>query len=154
MAKGFKFKLQSVLDIKIKEEDDEKRKFADVMQLQAREEQVLANMHRKRTGLIVELKTKQGAGGINIGELQMYSSAIERLKHEIISQELRLKEIALMLEEQRKRLIEATQQKKIYEKLKENQEKAFKEEEDYKEKLLIDELATLKYAKIKKPEDK
>lgn len=149
MAKKFKFKLQSVLDIKIKNEDDEKRKFADVMQLQAREEQVLAQMHQKRTRLVSELKEKQGAGGINITELQIYSRGIERVKNDIISQEIRLREIAIMLEEQRRILIEATQEKKIYEKLKENQHKAYVEEEEFAERLLIDELATLKYAKPK-----
>ena len=43
--------------------------------------------------------------------------------------------------------------KKFYEKLKEKQQQAFKEEEEYKEKLLIDELATLKYAKVKPKEE-
>ncbi len=153
MAKGFKFKLQSVLDIKIKNEEDEKRKLADVMQLQAREEQVLVSLQNKRAYLIAELKKKQGEGAINITELQMYSRGIEKLKNDIISQQIRLKEIAIMLDEQRKKLIEATQEKKIYEKLKENQHKLYIEEEEYKEKLLIDELATLKYAKIKPQSD-
>jgi len=58
-----------------------------------------------------------------------------------------------MLDDQRKRLITATQERKIYEKLKEKQQQAFKEEEEYKEKLLIDELATLKYAKVKPKEE-
>ncbi len=149
MAKKFKFKLQSVLDIKIKNEDDEKRRLADVMQLQAREEQVLAQLHVKKQRLTAELKEKQGAGGINITELQIYSRGIEKTKNDIISQELRLREIAMMLEEQRRKLIEATQEKKIYEKLKENQHKAYIEEEEFAERLLIDELATLKYAKVK-----
>lgn len=149
MAK-FKFKLQSVLELKIKNEDDEKRRFADVLQLQAREEEHMRQLQIKRERLIRELKAKQGAGGINVTELQMYSNGVERVKHEIINQELRLREVAMMVEEQRRRLIEATQEKKIYEKLRENQEKAFKDEEEYKEKLMIDELATLKYAKIKK----
>jgi len=153
MAKKFKFKLQSVLDIKIKNEDDEKRKLADVMQLQAREEQILAQMHQKQIRLTAELKEKQGTGGINITELQIYSHGIERVKKDIISQQIRLREIAIMLEDQRRKLIEATQEKKIYEKLKENQHKAYIEEEEFAERLLIDELATLKYAKVKKDDD-
>ena len=153
MAKKFKFKLQSVLDIKIKNEDDEKRKFADIMQLQAREEQVLVQMHQKRTRLVAELKAKQGAGDLDITELQMYSRGIERVKNDIISQEIRLREIAIMLEEQRRILLEATQQKKIYEKVKENQYKAYVDEEEFAERLLIDELATLKYAKPKQQDN-
>ncbi len=149
MAKKFKFRLQSVLDIKIKNEDDEKRKFADIMQLQAREEQVLAMLHQKKIALTAELKAKQAEGGINITELQIFSRAIEKTKHDIVSQEIRLQEIAIMLEEQRKKLIEATQEKKIYEKAKENSLKAYQAEEDYVEMLTIDELATLKYARKK-----
>ena len=83
----------------------------------------------------------------------MYSRGIEKLKNDIIGQQLRLKEVAIMLDDQRKRLITATQERKIYEKLKEKQQQAFKEEEEYKEKLLIDELATLKYAKVKPKEE-
>lgn len=149
MAKKFKFRLQSVLDIKIKNEDDEKRKFADVMQLQAREEQILAMLHQKKISLTAELKAKQAEGGINITELQIFSRAIEKTKHDIVSQEIRLQEIAIMLEEQRKKLIEATQEKKTYEKAKENSLKAYQAEEDYVEMLTIDELATLKYARKK-----
>ena len=149
MAKGFKFKLQSVLYLKIKNEDDEKRKLADVMQLQAREEQALVSLENRRAYLIAELKKKQGEGAINVVELQMYSRAIEKLKNDIISQQLRLKEIKIMLDEQRNRLLLATQEKKIYEKLKEKQHKAYIEEEEYKDKQTIDELATLKFAKPK-----
>ncbi len=153
MAKGFKFKLQSVLDLKFDIEEEEKRKLADVMQLQEREEQKLMSMQARQAQLIAELKKKQGEGAINITELQMYSRGIEKLKNDIIGQQLRLKEVAIMLDDQRKRLITATQERKIYEKLKEKQQQAFKEEEEYKEKLLIDELATLKYAKVKPKEE-
>ena len=153
MAKGFKFKLQSVLDLKFDIEEEEKRKLADVMQLQEREEQKLMSMQARQAQLIAELKKKQGEGAINITELQMYARGIEKLKNDIIGQQLRLKEVAIMLDEQRKRLITATQERKIYEKLKEKQQQAFKEEEEYKEKLLIDELATLKYAKVKPKEE-
>ncbi len=152
MAKSFKFKLQSVLDLKIKNEDDEKRKLADVMQLQAREEQTLVALQNRRAFLISELKKKQGEGAINVTELQMYSRAVEKLKNDIISQQLRLKEIAIMLEEQRNRLLMATQEKKIYEKLKEKQHQAYIDEEEYKDKQTIDELATLKFAKPKAQE--
>ena len=56
MAKGFKFKLQSVLDLKFDIEEEEKRKLADVMQLQEREEQKLMSMQARQAQLIAELK--------------------------------------------------------------------------------------------------
>ena len=86
MAKGFKFKLQSVLDLKFDIEEEEKRKLADVMQLQEREEQKLMSMQARQAQLIAELKKKQGEGAINITELQMYSRGIEKLKNDIIGQ--------------------------------------------------------------------
>ena len=91
MAKGFKFKLQSVLDLKFDIEEEEKRKLADVMQLQEREEQKLMSMQARQAQLIAELKKKQGEGAINITELQMYSRGIEKLKNDIIVQQLRQK---------------------------------------------------------------
>jgi flagellar protein FliJ len=144
--KRFRFKLQSVLELKIKLEDEEKRKLADLIALQAREEQVLYQLQQQRAAMILEFKEKQ-CGGINVTELQMYSYTIEKLKNDIINQQLRLREIAIRIEEQRQRLIEATQEKKIYEKLKEKQQEAWLAEEEYEEKKLIDELATIKFAR-------
>lgn len=149
MAKKFKFRLQSVLDLKIKNEDDEKRRFADVMQLQTREEQIMAALQQKQVALTAELKRMQGVGAIDITKIQICARAIERTKQEIVNQQLRLQEVAIMVDQQRKKLIEATQEKKIYEKAKENKHKAYLEEVEFAEKLLIDELATLKFARKK-----
>lgn len=145
--KKFRFKLQSVLELKIKMEDDEKKKLADLIALQAREEQVLQSLHYQREQRIQEFKEKQGAGGINVMELQMYAYIIDKLKNDIINQQLRLKEIAIKVEEQRQNLIKATQEKKIYEKLKEKQQEAWTAEEEFEEKKLIDELSTIKFAR-------
>lgn len=145
--KRFKFKLQSVLELKIKAEDDEKKKLADLMQLLAREERILQQLEYTRMQRIAEFKEKQGAGGINVTELQMYSYTIEKLKNDIINQQLRIKEIHIRIEEQRQMLLKATQEKKTYEKLKEKQHEAFIAEEEYDEKKLIDELATIKFAR-------
>ncbi len=145
--KSFRFKLQSVLELKVKLEDDEKRKLADLIALQAREEQVLAKLHYDRESRIQEFKEKQGSGGINVTELQMYAYIIEKLKNDIINQKLRLKEIAIRVEEQRQNLIKATQEKKIYEKLKEKQQEAWTAEEEFEEKKLMDELSTIKFAR-------
>jgi flagellar protein FliJ len=145
--KKFRFKLQSVLELKIKLEDEEKRKLGELIALQAREEQVLYQLQQQRAAMIQEFKDKQCSGGINVTELQMYAYTIEKLKNDIINQQLRLREIAIRIEEQRQRLIEATQEKKIYEKLKEKQQEAWIAEEEYEEKKLIDELATIKFAR-------
>ncbi|MDQ7822972.1 MAG: flagellar export protein FliJ [Candidatus Eremiobacteraeota bacterium] len=147
--KRFRFKLQSVLEIKVKMEDEEKKKLADLVQLQAREEQVLQHLQHTRQQRILEFKEKQGTGGIDVTELQMYAYTIEKLKNDIINQQLRLREIAIKVEEQRQALIKATQEKKIYEKLKEKQQQVFTDEEEYEEKKLIDELATIKFAREK-----
>lgn len=145
--KKFVFKLQSILELKIKLEDEEKRKLADLMQLQAQEERVLQQLQQTRLQRIAEFKEKQCQGGIDVTELQMYAYIIEKLKNDIINQQLRLKEIAIMIEQQRQVLIKATQERKIYEKLKEKRQNIWNEEEEYEEKKLIDELATIKYAR-------
>jgi flagellar protein FliJ len=146
-VKKFRFKLQSVLDLKQKLEDEEKRKLADLMQLQAQEERKLLHLQQTRAQRIQEFKEKQCQGGINVTELQMYSYIIEKLKNDIINQQLRLKEIAIRIEEQRQALIKATQERKTYEKLKEKRHQAWIDEEEYEEKKFIDELATIKFAR-------
>ena len=143
--KVFRFKLQSVLDIKQKIEDEEKEKLAKLIQEKIKEEKVLENLINSEAQARQELKDKQREGKLDIDELRRYDSHLKRLANAIISQNLRLKELAIRIESQRQELLKATQQKKIYEKLKEKHQEAFIKEMDDEERKFIDELATSRY---------
>ena len=143
--KVFKFKLQTVLDLKQKIEDEEKEKLGKLIQEKHREEMVLERLKQAESQARSELKEKQREGKLDIDELRRYDSHLKRLGNAIISQNLRLKELAIRIEEQRQVLIKASQEKKIYEKLKEKHQEAFIKELDDEERKFIDELATSRY---------
>jgi flagellar FliJ protein len=92
-----------------------------------------------------ELKEKQREGKLDIEELRRYDSHLKRLANAIISQNLRLKELDIRIEEQRQVLLKASQEKKTYEKLKEKHYEVFMKEQDDEERKFIDELATSRY---------
>jgi flagellar protein FliJ len=143
--KVFRFKLQTVLDLKQKIEDDEKEKLAKLIQEKIREEQVLERLKQAEIQARNEIREKQQAGKLDIDELRRYDSHLKRLANAIISQKLRLKELDIRIEDQRQVLLKASQDKKIYEKLKEKHKEVFLQEQEDEERKFIDELATSRY---------
>jgi len=143
--KVFRFKLQTVLDLKQKIEDDEKEKLAKLIQEKIREEQILERLKQAEVQARTELREKQQAGKLDIDELRRYDSHLKRLANAIISQNLRLKELDIRIETQRQVLLKASQDKKIYEKLKEKHQEVFIQEQEEEERKFIDELATSRY---------
>lgn len=143
--KTFKFRLQSVLEFKEKIEEDEKRELARLKEIQKREEEHLNYLKSLKVHRSLELMQKSAQGILNVEELQRYHLHIEKLKEDIAQQEIKLQQIAMEVEQQRLKLLEATKEKKTYEKLKEKHYEEFLKEVEDEERKLIDELATTRY---------
>ncbi|MBI2266781.1 MAG: flagellar export protein FliJ [Armatimonadetes bacterium] len=143
--RSFRFKLQTVLNYKVEMEEEEQRKLAEILDRQGKERAVLAGLQSLKAQKNVELLQKQGAGKLNVGEIQMYRAHLKQLDVSIVNQEIKLQQIAFELEEQRKALLAAHQQVQIYEKLKEKNKEEFDAEIEAEERKLIDELATIRY---------
>ena len=150
MAKGkkFKFRLQVVLEYKQRIEDEEKKKFAKVMQKLQEAEKHLQFLINTREIKKNEMREKMSVGSLNVYELQMYHLHIDKLSKDIVKQKEVIKEIEKEVEEQRQRLIAAAREKKVYEKLKEKKLEEFKKELEAEERKFIDELASVKAARI------
>lgn len=145
--KSFKFRLQTILDYKKDLEDQEKEKLAKIL---AKIEEAIAYKHHlqvTRQNATVELKEKQRAGGIDVNQLRFYTNYLKKLDNDIVQAELEIQKLRAMEKKQREALLEAAKQRQVYEKLKEKHKEEFDEEQAEIERKLIDELATIKFAR-------
>ena len=145
--KSFKFRLEQMLVMKRKKEEEEqnklialRRELAQEFQFKAEREQELVKVHE-------ELKTKRLTGAVNIAELRFFPQHIKNLEAKIKYHELRIQELEIKIEEQKQAVAKAMMERKAYEKLKENQKAAFEAEIEAAEARLLDELATIKFAR-------
>lgn len=145
--KSFKYRLEKVLEFKRKAEDDEKQKLAKLRQEKAREEQLKIQLEQQLEQVHVDLKTKRLSGQLNMDELRWFPQHIKNLEGKIKYQELRIQELEIKIEEQTQALAKAMQERKAYEKHKENSHAAWVAEMDAIEAQLLDELATIKFAR-------
>ncbi len=143
----FRYRLQKILEIKIKAEDDEKEKLAKLLAQVEHEKQVKAQLQAKLAAVRVELKERQQNGTLDIQGLRFFPQHIRYLENQIVNQDLRLKELDIRVAEQRQNLLKAAQERKTYEKHKESSREAWMAEQDAAEAKMLDELATLKFAR-------
>jgi flagellar protein FliJ len=140
----FKFKLNAVLEYRKKIEDIKKKELAELKELLRREEVLLRELDKKRNDILEQLKTRQ-KGVINLEDIINYSNYLNDCREKILQQIVLIKQLIDNVEAKREDLVSASKDKKIIEKLKENQYKEFKETMDKIETKLLDELGTNGY---------
>ncbi len=145
--KTFKFRLQSILDYKQDMEDKEKEKLAKILAELDKAIKYKAFLEQKREQAKLELKEKQKKGGVDVNQLRFYTNYLKKLDNDIVQATIQIEKIKVKEREQRQALLKAAQERQVYEKLKEKHRQQFEEEEAEKERKLIDELATIKFAR-------
>ncbi len=143
----FRYRLEKVLDFKKKREEEEKEKLGKLLQEEVKEKELKAQLEQTLADVRYTLKTKHLHGNLNIEELRFYPQHIKNLENRIRYQELRLQELAIKIVEQRKALLKAAQERQKYEKHREKCEEEWLAEIEAEERRLIDELATIKFAR-------
>ncbi len=143
MAK-FVYRMQSILDIKNKMEEQAKMEYAQArMQLTEEEEKKQLLCMRK---LQYEDAGREALrGSLSVLKIQESQEAIARMEEFILSQEEVIKKAEKKLEEKRQRLTELMQERKTQERLKEKAFEAFLAEEKARESKEIDELTSYTY---------
>ncbi len=136
--------MAGILDIKLKMEDQARTAFAQAMaNLNTEEEKLDELVFRKQDyenkGRMLRSKK------LDVFELKENERAIENLKGQIEDQKERVKEAEELVEQARKKLNEAIQERKIHEKLKENAFEEFKKEVNAAESKEIDELVSYRF---------
>jgi flagellar protein FliJ len=145
--KSFKFKLQSILDYKQDLEDKEKEKLAKILQELEQAKNYKRMLEQKKVQAHAELKEKQREGGIDVNQLKFYTNYLKKIDKDIIYMTVTIEQIKAREREQRQALLKAAQERQTYEKLKEKHKEEFDEEEAEIERKLIDEMATIGFAR-------
>lgn len=143
MAK-FKYRLQNILNIKMKMEDQAKQEFSAArLQLDEEEEKLEALIARKKG---YEEKARELlAGTLNIREIEDNKNAMLTMDGFIAEQRVQVDRAAKRLEAARMRMTEAMQERKTQETLREKAFEEFLREENRAESKAIDELTSYTY---------
>ena len=143
MAK-FVYRMQSILDIKVKLENQAKIAYGVANQKLAEEQKKLREILAKRAEYENEAK-ELVSGRIDIVRIRENKRAIDIIKSQQRAQMMNVHVAEKNVEAARKRLNEVMTERKTHEKLKERAFEQFKQELQYAENKEIDELVSYSY---------
>ena len=140
MAK-FKFKLQAVLTYRARKEDALKKELAELKIRHEQERQVLEALAQKLTRTQEELKVKQ-LEELDTGCITLYHSYLAKVQEHLDLQALKVRELLALVCAMREKLIEASKEKRMMEKLYDKSHEEWQQQILKNEQNLIDEVAT------------
>lgn len=143
MAK-FIYRLQNVLDVKLKLENQARTNFSLAAAKVNDEEERLSALYAKKTDYEDDYR-KKSSGKLNVFELKQARDNISYIDGRITAQKKNVEMAKKSLEIARFQLNEAMKERKIHEKLKENAFEEFMHEENEAEKKEIDQLVSFRY---------
>lgn len=143
MAK-FIYRMQNILDIKMRLETQAKTAYAEANNRVLEEEEKLNELYRRKAEY--ENAYRECAqGDVDFAGMARFSQAVDTMQQYIKRQIVSVNVAKKNLDLARGRLNEAIQDRKTHEKLKENAFEEFKQELNDQEKKEIDELVSYKY---------
>ena len=143
MAK-FKYRMQNILDIKIKLESQAKIAYSAANQKYLEEQKKLQDIIIRRTGYEKVLKESM-TGTIDVRQVARARSDVNAMKTIMRRQMMEVHKAERALEEARNALNEIIKERKTHEKLKEKAFEQFKEELKAEESKEIDQLVSFTY---------
>jgi len=142
---GISFSLQPVLSYKENLVDLLERQLAQLFARRKAVEMVLVSLHQERQQVHRRLVAER-QGVLKLGTLWQHQVYLDWLGERIDAQEKRLTRLDEQVDEKRKELLTAMQEKRMLEKLKEKARKRFLVELERREADLHDEMATVRFA--------
>lgn len=143
---GFKFSLQTVLNIKKQKEDSLKNDLGKAMQRHEKEKETLQTLTNEMENCIAEFNI-QSTKGVTVERLREFSAYLPVLKQHVQFQKEKVKYAQQDVDKYRVMLIKAVQEREMLDKLKEKQLKEFMDEQIKKEQKVVDEIVSYKYSK-------
>lgn len=142
----FNYRMQSILDIKKKLENQAKQELANAQAALDEENRKLESLKERKEGY--ERKAEQLlCDTLSVREIMENKNAILKMDEYIVSQKKRVLMAKENLIVAQNRMKEAMQERKIQEKLKENAFEVFLEDEKKSESKEVDELTSYTYGK-------
>lgn len=144
MAK-FIFKMQNILEVKLKLEEQAKSTYANAIAALEVEKGKQRLLEQKRDGYEKKL-TSLMFENLQVMEICRLEDAVEIMKYRINEQMVMVRNAEIQVQKAQKVLHEAMIERKTYEKLKEKAFEEFKQEINSQEKKEIDELVSYKFS--------
>ena len=143
MAK-FVYRMQNILNLKLKLEEQQKMGFAAARKRLDEEEDKLHLLFRRKAGYVEEGRRLR-EDDLNVQDILDNRNALIQMDDYIAFQQIQVSKAEAKLEEERQKLQEAVQERKIQEKLRENAFEVFIREENARESKEVDELVSYTY---------
>ena len=144
----FRFKLQTILDVRKTLEDKILHEFAQQQQEFAREREQLQSIQKQKSALIEALRNVQGKT-VNVSEITMNAECIKQcLKRETLQQE-QVEEAKRLTELKKEALFEAMKKRKSMEILKTTHYNQHQSELNLLERTAIDEMVIIRHNRKK-----
>ena len=144
----FIYRMQSVLDVKQKLEEQAKMEFATARARLNEEEEKLRYLEGRKLSY-EEQGRKLQESGLNVLDILENRDVIARMKEFIDLQMVAIKQAERQMEAAREKLQEAVQESKIHAKLREKAFEEFMQEENKREAKEVDELTSYTYGQKK-----
>lgn len=148
MAK-FIFKMQNILEIKRKLEDQAKSVYADALARLEMEQNKLKRLEEKKD-VYENYLIDSMYSVLELKKIKFYEEAVEILKYRIQEQMVNIRDAQLKAERARQALHAAVVERKTYEKLREKAFDTFKKELNAQEQKEIDELVSYTFGAAKR----
>jgi flagellar export protein FliJ len=140
----FDFKLQSVLNVRITQEDKLLQEFSEKQKELFKEHEHLKSIQQDKMLLVDELRNVQGKT-VNVTEIAMNTAGIKRYQKFEALQKEQVKEATKKVEEKRTALFEAIKKRKTLENLKSKHFELHQSEANLLERTAIDEMAIVRH---------
>ena len=147
----FIYRMQNILNIKYKLEDQAKTEFMLANQVLREEEEKLETLKVRKKGYEEAVRNLL-QNQLQVDRIKENQEAIVRMEEFIRAQIIKVEEAARQVEIKAAKLTELMQERKAQEKLKEKAFEAFLQEENAKESKEIDELVSFTYGRKQREE--
>jgi flagellar protein FliJ len=146
-VKGFKFRLQSVLEAREQKFKDSQLEYAKVQSRLYREKMALESMYKDHAETNAGLEQIIKSGLMDYTLIYCHQNYLLKVKDDIQYQHNLIGRIEKELAEKNRLMLEAMKEKKIMEKLRERALEEFKKNTERQDFINIDEIATNRYKK-------
>lgn len=144
--KKFKFRLQTVLELKTRALDEKSLEIAQITSQMNKEIEEKQNIELTHRNIISDLESEYVSNKqMDINLIRIKNDYLETLQTKAKNQEAKIKIIEKHLAEKRKELEAILKEKKVLEKLKEKQEEAHYKEIEYQQQQEMEDISSGRY---------
>ena len=142
---AFEFKFEAILNLKVRMEDMKKAELRRISKELEDEKEKLKNLMQEREVLYEKVREKSSRG-ITKQELITFNNYVSVLKRKITNQKSVIFEISTRLDKVRQELVKVSQEKKMFEILKEKKYDEYMKEYYKKEQEVVDNLISFRFS--------